>query len=187
VTAYRCPNKRVDAVSAYTTTVPAGAFRGYGMSQAGFAVESAIDELARQLGIDPVDFRRRNLIQPGETLDNASGEADGVETAGHGAFRALDLVEGALGSGSGDPAPGDGGRRGRGGGPPDGAEWRTGTGIAVTMLDTVPPGGHDGRARIKQLPGGGYQLFVGTAEFGNGTTTVHRQLAAAALGCSPGH
>jgi CO/xanthine dehydrogenase Mo-binding subunit len=54
------------------------------------------------------------------------------------------------------------------------------------MLDTVPPGGHDGRARIKQLPGGGYQLFVGTAEFGNGTTTVHRQLAAAALGCPPG-
>jgi putative selenate reductase molybdopterin-binding subunit len=197
VTAYRCPNKRVDAVSAYTTTVPAGAFRGYGMSQAGFAVESAIDELARRLGIDPVDFRRRNLIQPGETPDNASGAADGAETVSHGAFRALDLVEGALGSGRGDPAPG-------------GAEWRTGTGIAVTMLDTVPPGGHDGRARIKLLPPGGatprtprgmpdegasvsgiqpgprYQLFVGTAEFGNGTTTVHRQLAAAALGCSPG-
>jgi putative selenate reductase molybdopterin-binding subunit len=54
------------------------------------------------------------------------------------------------------------------------------------MLDTIPPGGHDGHARIKQLPGGGYQLFVGTAEFGNGTTTAHGQLAAAALGCSPG-
>jgi CO/xanthine dehydrogenase Mo-binding subunit len=195
VTAYRCPNKRVDAVSAYTTTVPAGAFRGYGMSQAGFAVESAIDELARRLGIDPVDFRRRNLIQPGETLDNASGEIDGVETVSHGAFRALDLVEGALGSGSGG-----------GGIPPDGTEWRTGTGIAVTMLDTIPPGGHDGRTRIRQLlppgeatprsvirtpreetpSGPRYQLFVGTAEFGNGTTTVHRQIAAAALGCSPG-
>jgi putative selenate reductase molybdopterin-binding subunit len=173
VTAYRCPNKRVDAVSAYTTTVPAGAFRGYGMSQAGFAVESAIDELARRLGIDPADFRRRNLIQPGEMPDNASGEAADVETVSHRALRALDLVTDALASGRGDLAP-------------DGAQWRVGSGIAVTMLDTIPPGGHDGRARIKERPGGGYQLFVGTAEFGNGTTTVHRQLAAAALCCSPG-
>ncbi len=186
VTAYRCPNKRVDAVSAYTTTVPAGAFRGYGMSQAGFAVESAIDELARRLGIDPVDFRRRNLIEPGEMPDNASGEAADVATVSHEASRALDLVTDALASGRGDPAP-------------DGAQWRMGSGIAVTMLDTIPPGGHDGRARIKELlpPGGAaprtsreagarYQLLVGTAEFGNGTTTVHRQLAAAALGCAPG-
>ena len=53
VTAYRCPAKKVDAVSVYTTTVPAGAFRGYGMSQAGFAVESAIDELARRRASTP--------------------------------------------------------------------------------------------------------------------------------------
>ena len=66
VTAYRCPNKRVDARAVYTNTVPAGAFRGYGLSQTVFAVESAIDELARLLGIDPADFRRRNLIRPGE-------------------------------------------------------------------------------------------------------------------------
>jgi CO/xanthine dehydrogenase Mo-binding subunit/aerobic-type carbon monoxide dehydrogenase small subunit (CoxS/CutS family) len=164
VTAYRCPNKRVDAVSAYTTTVPAGAFRGYGMSQAGFAVESALDELARRLGIGPAEFRRRNLIRP--------GEADEVDTSSHRAFATLELVEGALASGGGDLAP-------------RGDHWRGGTGIAVTMLDTIPPGGHDGHARIQQRAGGGYRLFVGTAEFGNGTTTVHRQLAASALGCSP--
>jgi putative selenate reductase molybdopterin-binding subunit len=105
VTAYRCPNKRVDAISAYTTTVPAGAFRGYGMSQAGFAVESAIDELARMLGIDPAQFRRRNLIQPGEAPDNAGGPADEVDTRSHGAFGTLDLVERALRSGRGDRAP----------------------------------------------------------------------------------
>ena len=44
---YDCPSKRVDAYSVYTNTVPAGALRGYGLSQLVFAVDSAIDELAR--------------------------------------------------------------------------------------------------------------------------------------------
>ena len=48
---YNCPNKKVDAVAAYTNTVPAGAFRGYGLPQTLIAVEAAIDELAMQLGI----------------------------------------------------------------------------------------------------------------------------------------
>jgi putative selenate reductase molybdopterin-binding subunit len=56
----------------------------------------------------------------------------------------------------------------------------------VAMLDTVPPGGHHGRSRVAERPGGGYAAFVGTAEFGNGTTTVHRQIVAEALGCAPG-
>jgi CO/xanthine dehydrogenase Mo-binding subunit len=145
------------------------------MSQAGFAVESAVDELARLLGIGPADFRRRNLIAPGEPVSGGGEGGADVRTAGHGALDALDLVAAALASGRGDRAP-------------DGPQWLAGTGIAVTMLDTIPPGGHDGHARIELLPPGAaarYRLFVGTAEFGNGTTTVHAQLAATALGCSP--
>ncbi|WP_410961052.1 molybdopterin cofactor-binding domain-containing protein, partial [Salmonella sp. SKLX077814] len=57
---YRCPNKRVDAESVYTNNLPSGAFRGYGLGQVVFAVESAMDELARELGIDPFELRRRN-------------------------------------------------------------------------------------------------------------------------------
>jgi CO/xanthine dehydrogenase Mo-binding subunit/aerobic-type carbon monoxide dehydrogenase small subunit (CoxS/CutS family) len=170
VTAYRCVNKRVDAYAVYTNTVPAGAFRGYGLSQTAFAVESAIDELARELGIDPAEFRRRNLIGRGDELTGGGGP-DEVSTASAGARDCLDLVEKALASGRGKRSP---------------EGWLTGTGIAVSMLDTVPPGGHDGRARAAQRPGGGYRVYVGTSEFGNGTTTVHRQLAASALGCDPG-
>ena len=205
VTAYRCPAKKVDAVSVYTTTVPAGAFRGYGMSQAGFAVESAIDELARRLRVDPVDLRRANLIRRGEAPDNASGEPAGGDSSNHGAFGCLEEAEKALASGRGDASP-------------PGPEWACGTGVAITMLDTIPPGGHDGHARIQYfppganppvtprngggsppmppvpgsgtnrpppgIPGGTYRLYVGTAEFGNGTATVHQQLAAHALGCA---
>jgi CO/xanthine dehydrogenase Mo-binding subunit/aerobic-type carbon monoxide dehydrogenase small subunit (CoxS/CutS family) len=170
VTVYRCPNKRVDARAVYTNTVPAGAFRGYGLSQTVFAVESAIDELARRCGVDPAGFRRRNLIREGEDLVNGSGEPADVSTASVGAAECLDLVEKALSSGRGSRAP-------------DG--WLAGTGIAVAMLDTIPPGGHDARARIVRRPDGRYALFTGTAEFGNGTTTAHQQLAASVLGCSP--
>jgi putative selenate reductase molybdopterin-binding subunit len=171
VTAYRCPNKLVDARAVYTNTVPAGAFRGYGLSQTVFAVESAVDELARRLGLPPAEFRRANLIRPGEGLVNGSGEPDDVSTATAGVGECLDLVEKALASGRGPAAP---------------PGWRAGAGLAVAMLDTIPPGGHDGRARIVARPDGRYELFTGTSEFGNGTTTVHRQLAASVLGCDPG-
>jgi putative selenate reductase molybdopterin-binding subunit len=82
----------------------------------------------------------------------------------------LDLVEKALVVGQDEAVP---------------AGWRTGTGIAVALLDTIPPGGHPGHAMVAERPEGGYAAFVGTAEFGNGTTTIHRQLVADALGCEP--
>ncbi|HTT52976.1 MAG TPA: molybdopterin cofactor-binding domain-containing protein [Streptosporangiaceae bacterium] len=170
ISLYRCPNKRVDAWSAYTNTLPAGAFRGYGLSQSGFAVESALDELARALGLDPAELRRRNAVRPGDPLVSISAEPDDVQVGSSGLGECLDLVRAALDSGRGAPAP-------------RAAGWRTGRGIAVGMLDTVPPGGHRAHVRIARRPGGGYRLAVGTAEFGNGTTTVHRQLAASALGC----
>ena len=109
VTAYRCANKRVDARAVYTNTVPAGAFRGYGLSQTVFAVESAMDELARMLDLDPAEFRRRNLIREGDAPDNASGEPAEVSTASLGVDECLDLVEKALASGRGEVAPDRGG------------------------------------------------------------------------------
>ena len=170
VSLYRCPAKRVDGWSVYTNTVPAGAFRGYGLSQSAFAVESALDELARSLDLDPLEVRQRNVVRPGDPLLSASDEPEDVQIASYGLDQCFGLVSAALGSGRGLPVP-------------EGDGWRTGTGVAVSMLDTVPPGGHRAHVRIGQRDGGGYRLAVGTAEFGNGTTTVHRQLAAGALGC----
>jgi CO/xanthine dehydrogenase Mo-binding subunit len=57
----------------------------------------------------------------------------------------------------------------------------TGDGIALTMIDTVPPAGHFADCNISLRADGGFDLTVGTAEFGNGTSTVHRQIAASAL------
>ena len=61
------------------------------------------------------------------------------------------------------------------------ADWLIGEGIALTMIDTVPPAGHISDSKIALREDGGFELTVGTAEFGNGTSTVHRQIAASAL------
>jgi CO/xanthine dehydrogenase Mo-binding subunit len=54
------------------------------------------------------------------------------------------------------------------------------------MIDTVPPRGHIAHSTVELLADGSYTVKTGTAEFGNGTTTVHVQLAASALGCDAG-
>jgi len=166
---YRCANKRVDAESVYTNNVPSGAFRGYGLGQVIFAVESAMDELARTLGIDPFELRRRNVILPGDAMvvTDPHEETDLV-VGSYGLDQCLDLVEGALARGNGTVAP-------------TGPSWSVGTGMGVAMIATVPPRGHFADTSIALLADGSYELSVGTAEFGNGTTTVHTQLVATAL------
>ncbi|GAA2445646.1 molybdopterin-dependent oxidoreductase [Actinomadura vinacea] len=167
---YRCADKKVDGYAVYTNTVPSGAFRGYGLSQGIFAVESAIDELARAIDMDPVAFRARNVIRPGD--DMVSFQIPSAEEARIGSYgldQCLALVDEALDRGDGAPPPAEEG-------------WSVGRGVALAMIDTIPPRGHRAEARIRLLPGGDYRLAVGMAEFGNGTTTVHRQLAAAVLG-----
>jgi CO/xanthine dehydrogenase Mo-binding subunit/aerobic-type carbon monoxide dehydrogenase small subunit (CoxS/CutS family) len=165
---YNCPNKKVDGIAAYTNTVPAGAFRGYGLPQTLIAVEAAIDELARQLGISPFEMRRRNIVKPGDPMLSPPGsEYHDVLYGSYGLDQCLDLVEQAMAAET--PAPSLA---------PD---WLIGDGIALTMIDTVPPAGHFADCRLALRADGGFDLTVGTAEFGNGTSTVHRQIAASAL------
>ena len=168
ISVYNCPNKKVDAVAAYTNTVPAGAFRGYGLPQALIAVEAAIDELAKQLGINPFEMRRRNIVKPGDPMLAPPGSKyHDVIYGSYGLDQCLDLVERAMKAGAPDPQLS--------------AEWLVGDGIALTMIDTVPPAGHIADCFVVLRNDGGFDLTVGTAEFGNGTSTVHRQIAATAL------
>ncbi len=168
VSVYRCVNKRVDAQSVYTNNLPSGAFRGYGLGQVIFAIESAMDDLARTLGIDPYELRRRNVIVPGDKLVVTDpDEASDLGIASYGLDQCLDLVEGALARGNGRLAP---------------EGWETGTGVAIAMIATLPPRGHHTEATVSLLPDGDIEIGVGTADFGSGSTTVHAQLVATALG-----
>jgi xanthine dehydrogenase molybdenum-binding subunit len=62
---YQVPHVKVDCFATYTNNAPCGAFRGFGVSQSCFAVESNMDILAEQLGMDPVEFRRMNALEVG--------------------------------------------------------------------------------------------------------------------------
>ncbi|EWC58988.1 Xanthine dehydrogenase, molybdenum binding subunit [Actinokineospora spheciospongiae] len=166
IAAYRCPNKRTDAYAVYTHNVPSGAYRGYGLGQVIFAVESALDELAHRLGIDPLLLRERSAVRDGDPLTTASGAEEDLLIGSYGLDQCLDVVRAARAEPVG-PVPGG---------------WLVGDGAALSMIATAPPRGHFGEARLRLLADGTFELSVGTAEFGNGSTTVHRQLAASALG-----
>ncbi|MFK0177455.1 molybdopterin-dependent oxidoreductase [Streptomyces xanthochromogenes] len=164
---YRAPHKKVDAFSVYTNVVPAGAFRGYGLGQVTFAVESVMDELARRLGIDPLVFREKNIIGPGEPMHSPIGEEEDLHIASYGLDQCLDVVRNTLAEDESSAKAPEG--------------WLVGQGTAMAMIATGPPGGHYADARVSLLSDGTYDIAVGTAEFGNGTTTVHKQITAGAL------
>ncbi|GAA1730697.1 molybdopterin-dependent oxidoreductase [Microbacterium paludicola] len=168
VTLYRSPVVRVDAEAVYTNNVPSGAFRGYGLGQVTLGIESALDLLAQRLGMDPFELRRINAVRPEDPLRHADGTIDHETVWGsYGLDQCLDLAQDALARGNGTAAP-------------DG--WRVGEGMAASMIATLAPRGHVAHASVTLRPDGTFALRTGTAEFGNGSTTVQRQIAASVFG-----
>jgi putative selenate reductase molybdopterin-binding subunit len=170
LTSYRCPNKKAIGYAVYTNQIPGGGFRGYGSSQTTFAIESTIDDLARLLGIDPFEIRRKNMVRPNDWIESVWKDPSDVGFGSYGLDQCLDLVEGALAKGGGLPKP-------------EGDEWGEGTGVALAMLEN-PPTEHRSGALMTLRPDGTYHLAVGSTEMGNGSVTSHRQIAAAVLGAS---
>ena len=173
LTAYRCANKKAVGYAVYTNMVPGGGFRGYGSSQSTFAIECAIDDLARLLGMDPFELRRKNMVRPGDWMESVWKDPSDVDFGSYGLDQCLDHVEQALASG-------------RGAAKPAGDEWAEGKGIALAMLDCGPPTEHRAGAVMTLLPDGSYHLAVGSTEMGNGSVNSHRQIAASILGARAG-
>ena len=180
VALYRCRNKKFDGYSVYTNTVPSGALRGYGMTQPAFAVESAIHELAVALDMDPLELRRRNIVRPGDSLLAIHDEPDDVEFTEDGLAQCIDLVDDALRRNAAharsnwDTA-----------GQTLGDDWLVGAGTASSLHETAPPTEHISEAWATLGDDDIYEIAVGTVEFGEGTSTVHVQLAATVLGTTP--
>lgn len=94
---YRIPNLKLESVAAYTNTVPGAAFRSIGGPQAVWASESQMNEIAEALGLDPLEFRNRNLLRRGEhvrpdlrPIDVEMGEAMDIATREMTRLRATD-------------------------------------------------------------------------------------------------
>ncbi len=157
---YNIPSVAVDSACVYTNLPPAGAFRGYAVTQAAWASESMMDIAADRLGIDPLEFRRRNLLREGDTF--ATGETlhdVRFESCLDHAAAAIDWDGGAARD------FGDGRVRAKG--------------LALVMKGMTSPSRSEARVGVGR--DGRVVLASSTVEMGQGARTVLAQLAAQEL------
>lgn len=164
---YRIPHVSIDSYAVWTNLVPAGAFRGFGVSQGAWAYESQTDMIAQRLGIDPLEFRRKNLLRSGDTYGTGEVVADLHFDS------LLDQVVGALGPPS-VPAPSSPASVAG-----DGRHTRRGTAITTTMKATITPS--TSTAAMKLNDDGSLNVLTSSVDLGQGSKTVLAQMAAEAL------
>jgi CO/xanthine dehydrogenase Mo-binding subunit len=170
-TLYRCEHIRFTATSVYTNHVPGGAYRSVGTAQIHFAMESQIDEIARTLAIDPVEFRRRTLVRAGDTLPM------GTEIRSLGVDECLDQGAAAFGwTGTTNPEYSKFG-------------VTRGVGMAVGMhhagLTGLIPTPEGSKCTVEVTTDNRYVVTVGVVEKGQGSLTTLALIAAEELGVDP--
>lgn len=164
---YRVPNTHIEGFCIYTNNGVSGAFRGFGVNQVTFAMESQIDEIAKKLQIDPVELRRKNILKRGDL----TGIGSVIETS-IGLNKILDEIEKhplykerekikliskkykKLGVGI--------------------AISYQGTGLGVGLPDY-------GAAIIEMRRDGGFNIYTGSVEIGQGTKTTLKIIALESL------
>ncbi|HSP09989.1 MAG TPA: xanthine dehydrogenase family protein molybdopterin-binding subunit [Candidatus Dormibacteraeota bacterium] len=167
VSAYVLPAMDVEAHLVYTNAVPGGFIRGGGRPLGNYGMERVMDQLARQLNLDPVELRRRNLIQPGQipyTTGFPAGRHGMVYDSGD-YPRLLAMALEQLGHvDRADTADG----------------WLVGVGIACCVESTGFGRGEPARLRLDK--DGTAHLYVGSTPQGQGHETMAAQVAADRLG-----
>jgi len=157
---YRFPHMKTDAYTVYTNTVPAGAYRGFGTLQVTWAYESQMDIIAEKLGLDPLEFRLKNLLKKGELYTPGDTPVDCDLKAG------LRQAAEEIGWGAKKKTPS--------------TNKATGRGLAVCMKD----GGGTYKvssAAVKMNADGSVVLLTGTVEVGQGARTALSQIVAEEL------
>lgn len=169
---YEVPNVRADCYAMYTNNPPAGAFRGFGVLQSAFAVESMMDMLAEKIKMDPVELRRMNALHvgsitnTGQLLTESVGLTECIERVSQEVVRraGLDAFSPVVRS-----------ENGRG----DGKFVRA-WGIAVAYKNTGLGGGAPDKsgAEVELYPDGSLEVRTSAAELGQGLVTVLQMIVA---------
>lgn len=146
---------RCKADIVYSNTTVGGAFRGYGATQGTFAVESAVNELAHKLGLDPTEVRMKNLVDQSETV---SGDIKKCIEIGKETFDWKNRCVKDMGNGK-----------------------VRASGMAVTMQGSGIQGVDTASATLKLHDSGDYTLYIGVTDMGQGCDTVTAQMAAEIL------
>jgi CO/xanthine dehydrogenase Mo-binding subunit/aerobic-type carbon monoxide dehydrogenase small subunit (CoxS/CutS family) len=151
---YRVPHVSLDARAVYTNTTPGGAFRGFGVPQLAWALESLMDVAADRLGRDPVDLRRQNFLAHGEEFAPGDTPIDGkLEES---LSRAADAIQWTA------PLAADRGR-----------------GIAAMLKASIAPSVSEAIVRLHA--DGSVTVLASTVEMGQGARTMLAQIAAEVL------
>ena len=165
---YPCDNVEVDAYTVFTNRPVAGAMRGYGIPQAMWAVESHTEDVAAVLGLDSLEFRRRNLMPVGYVDGFSKNEmyADSFNQCLDKAMKAIDYERKfrEYRNQTGD--------------------IRRGIGIAVFWYNTAvwPISLETSSCRMMMNPDGSFQVQLGETEIGQGADTAYTQMAADVVG-----
>lgn len=160
---YRIPHVHVDSRAVYTNLASSGAYRGYGVAQGAWAYETQMDIIAAELGMDPVELRRRNLLREGDTFATGEELHD---------VRFREVLDDAV-SLLDEPNPE----------PPEPGVLR-GSGCAVIIKSTITPS--TSGAAVKVDADGSLQVLTSTVELGQGGHTALAQVAAGELGIDVG-
>ena len=172
---YEVPNVKADCYAMYTNNPPAGAFRGFGVVQAAFAVESAMDMLAERLDMDPIVLRKLNALREGSITNTGQLLSTSV-----GLLECIDKVEAEIVRISGNspfkPQP-----------VPHAPHLVTAWGIAAGYKNTGLGGGAPDKAaaEVELYADGSLEVRSSSAELGQGLPTVLQLIAAEEFGVSP--
>ena len=175
---YNAPFSKFTCDVVYTNTPVPGAYRGYGAPQALFALELHMEEIAAALGMDAIEFKRKNWIRVGDSMVMAKALGEGRE--GFDQFVTTSALDecvdiGARGIGWAE-------KRGKARTVPGKPHLKRGVGMAVAMHGTGIAGLDMGAASIKLNDDGSFNLLFGATDLGTGADTVLAQIAAETLG-----
>ena len=158
---YRVDNIKIDSLCIYTNLPPGGPYRGFGYSEFHFGLESHITRVARGIGMDPVDFRRKNAILEGDVLPYGAGMNP------NGLSRAIDLVAREVAWGQKET--------------PSAPHISVGKGFALFWKAPAMPPNASSAAFLKFNEDGSINITVSGMEIGQGYLTVMAQIAAEVL------
>jgi putative selenate reductase molybdopterin-binding subunit len=177
----KSPNIRFHADIVYTNTPPSGAYRGYGVPQGYWAVERHMEKIARTLNLDPLEFRLKNAIRPGEFHPFSTAWNEGREPHPE-TIHTVGLEECVR---QGKAAIGWDDKFGN-------EAWhsvvhrsssvRKGIGVALAMQGTAIPYLDMGGASIKMNDDASFNMLIGATDLGTGSDTILAQMAAEVLG-----
>ncbi|MCK6584672.1 MAG: molybdopterin-dependent oxidoreductase [Anaerolineales bacterium] len=190
----KSPNIRFYADVVYTNTPPAGAFRGYGVPQGYWPLDRHLEKIARAMGFDPIDFRLKNAIRPGEYHPFSTAWNEGREPRPEiihtvGLEQCVAQGKAAIGwdqkFGNEEWHKNVSGAKNQVSGKnltTDTSHLKRGIGVAMVMQGTAIPYLDMGGASIKMNDDGSFNLLVGATDLGTGSDTVLAQMAAEVLG-----